>query len=87
MALIDKSKSLKANTIEGLILEAAILAQFLEANPEANPDKKNYINVTVNTDTKTAAITANLPIGFGRNEVGQMIVNATQYLVALEEMP
>lgn len=86
MALVVPGNgTIKNNTVEGLLLEAAMMCQALEANPLANPDKKNYVNVVINTDTKVAAITANLPIGYGQNSVGQILINATQYLETLED--
>lgn len=73
--------TIKSSTAEGALLESAIYVQTLEADTSSNPNKKNFVNVTINTDAKIATISGSLPIEFSQNAAGQIIVQAVTYLV------
>ena len=71
---------LQSNTLEGLFLEVALLIQKFELTTSKNPQEKNFIQVTVDTDTKVATIAMALPIDFNTTQNGGYVV-AYPYLV------
>lgn len=80
----------RERTLEGAFLELAILLQKIETNEAYNPDKKNQVNVIIDSDTKLASITARLPVDFYINVRGEQVYKARQYtlvdqLIPLEE--
>lgn len=85
MALIPGS--LKERTMEGLLLEIAMIIQKIEANELFNPDKKNLVNVIIDSDTKIASITARLPIDYFTGMRGEQIYKARQYMHVDQVVP
>lgn len=71
---------LSSTTVENALFEAASYVQGLERSPDHNPQNKNYVNVTIDTDTAIATITARLPIFFNVNARGGLTVSISEYL-------
>lgn len=61
MALLP-TQSLQSETVEGAVLEMAMLLQKAEESTRLNIDKKNLANVTIDSDNKIATITIRLPL-------------------------
>lgn len=85
MAILPGSP--KERTIEGILLEVATVLQRVESNELYNPDKKNLINVIIDSDTKIATITARLPIDFFINGQGQQVYKAREYTYPNQVIP
>lgn len=70
-------------TIEEHLLQAALAAQKAEqAYPVAEgAARQNRVNVTVNTETNLATITATLPISTELTASGYVGVHATEYII------
>lgn len=69
-----------STTLEGQLLEILSEVQALEATPSSNTSNRNFVSLTVNTDTSIATATVNLPISFAVGTSGKMEVTATSYL-------
>ncbi|MBD1899265.1 hypothetical protein NDI44_08675 [Trichocoleus sp. DQ-A3] len=53
---------LKATTAEGLALEALMKLQALERTPAKNPDNRNFVTGTYNSDTGVFSGTYSFPV-------------------------
>lgn len=73
---------LKSTNLEAAVLEGFYKLQALEKTPPAvgDPIPPNNVNVAINTETLTAAITATLPISFAVGADGRPVISATTYL-------
>lgn len=54
--------TLKSTTAENALLEAAMLVQARERTGANNPNNRNFVNVTFNSDAGTATISATIPV-------------------------
>lgn len=73
-----EATSLQARHKPGALLE---LAMDLQAHEQSMPSPQlNNVNVTFDSESGTASITATLPITFSADGYGQPIVVATDYL-------
>lgn len=70
----------KSDTAENALFEAAIYLQNLETTPANNPTNRNVVQVVVNTDAKTATITATLPLEYAIDAGGNVTLSAASYL-------
>lgn len=71
---------IKSLTAENALLESAMRIQALERTGANNPDGRNFVNVTFNTDAGTATIAATIPITQTVNPDGTIGFLATEYL-------
>lgn len=76
---VSEDSYYKSPTAEGVFLEAAMVLQSLESYELTNPNKKNNINIQINTDALTATISAIIPIQIGWNG-GKTEIEAYEYL-------
>lgn len=73
---------LKSDTKEGLALEALMSLQAIERNPGLNPDNRNFITGTYNSDTGVFAGTYSFPVAQVIDAAtGQIRLEATEYLL------
>jgi hypothetical protein len=72
--------TLKADSLEGQLLELASFLKKAEQTPAQNPNARNFIGITCNFSTLVASITFSLPASPGINSSGQLITTATPYL-------
>lgn len=79
MAYLDKGQ-LSSQTAEGLFFELATILQRLESTEAWNPDKKNLVNIQINTDTGVAQISANMIVENKVGVAGNSIFLAKPYL-------
>lgn len=70
----------KSTTIEAALLEFAILMQMKEATPSNNPQNLNNVQVTVNVDSGTVTISAQLPVSEQVNPDGSIGFTVEPYL-------
>lgn len=77
----------REQALEGAFLELAILLQKIETNEAYNPDKKNQVNIIIDSDTKLASITARLPVDFYINQRGEQVYKARQYTLVDQVIP
>lgn len=71
---------LRSRTAEGLFFELATILQKLESTEEYNSDKKNLVNIQINTDTGVAQITANIIVENRVSTQGNSTFIAKPYL-------
>jgi len=72
--------AIKSETAENALLEAAMRVQALERTTANNPDGRNFVNVSINTDAGTATIAATIPVTQVVNTDGSISFTATEYL-------
>lgn len=72
----------KSVTIEAYVLEVLMYLQSLELQPTKNPQNRNYITGTYNSDSKLYAGTFNLPISISIPESGIVSFTAVEYLLS-----
>lgn len=73
--------AIKSTTHENALLEIAMQMQVKEGNATSNPNNKNNVQVTFNTDAKTCNIQVTLPITQGTNTTtGAIEFTAEEYL-------
>jgi hypothetical protein len=72
--------TLKANTIEGQLLELVTFLKLAEQTPAKNPNSRNFIGIVINSGTLIANISFSIPATPGINSSGQLITTATTYL-------
>lgn len=71
--------TLKSATVEGTLLEVALLLQGLEEAVTTDPIPEN-VNVTLDTNDGTATISATIPISVGFDTSGKPVITATPYV-------
>lgn len=88
MTLVENA-AYKSTAVEQMLLEVAIFLQVLEDNLIYNTavPPANKVNVTINTDARTATISAILPISFTTNASGGTVITADQYLTTPSNTP
>ena len=73
---------LKSDTREGIALEALMMLQAIERNPALNPDTRNFVTGTYNSDTGVFAGTYSFPVAQTIDPAtGQIRLEATEYLL------
>lgn len=78
-----------AITAEERLLEAAMLLQALEDHDSFNVaiPKNSKVNVTIDTDTQTATISALLPLNYRVMSDGSLTIRAREYLATPGDVP
>lgn len=71
----------KSNTCTGYFIEVVIYIQNLESNSTYNPDKRNYVTGTFNSDSTIFSGSINLPINVNIDENGGVVYTAKEYLL------
>lgn len=72
--------TLKSDTAENALLEAAMVVQNLERTTGNNPNNRNFVNVTFNSDAGTATIAATIPVVQTIGPDGKLSLEADTYL-------
>lgn len=65
---------------EAYVLEVLMYLQFLERQPSRNPQNRNYVTGTFNSDTGIYQGTFNLPITITLDAEGKPLITATEYI-------
>lgn len=72
---------LKAGTAEGLALETLMRLQALERTPANNPDGRNFVTGTYNSDTGVYSGTYSFPVTQTIDATnGNLVLEASEYL-------
>lgn len=75
------SGEIKSTTHENALLELAMKMQVRERNTTSNPNNKNNVQITFNTDAGTCNIQITLPVVQGTNATtGAIEFTAEEYL-------
>ncbi len=78
--LPGQNGTFKSITCAGYFVELVIYMQNLERNPTTNPQNKNYITGTFNSDSTIFSGAINLPIELSIDERGRVVYTAKEYL-------
>jgi hypothetical protein len=71
----------KSPTCAGYFIEVVIYLQNLEINFATNPEKRNYISGTFNSDSTVFSGAISLPITISIDNSGRVVYTAKEYLV------
>lgn len=86
MTLINKDLY-NSLTAEQMFLEAAMLLQTLEGKSQFNTQLVNRLNISISVGTKTANISATIPIKFIDHPTGGSTMYAEEYLATPNNTP
>lgn len=70
----------KSTSIEAYVLEALMYLQFLEAQPQKNPQARNFVQGSYNADSATYSGTFSLPVSISLAAGGKIEIQANEYL-------
>ncbi len=71
----------KSTTIEGYVLEVLMYLQILELQPAKNPQSRNYVTGSYNSDTRVYTGTFNFPVSLALVN-GSIQTSASEYLLS-----
>lgn len=71
----------KSSTAAGYLIEIVIYIQNLERNSTTNPENRNYVSGTFNSDSTIFSGSISLPIVMSLDDQGRVVYTAREYLV------
>ncbi len=71
----------KSSTCAGYFIEVVIYLQNLERNPATNPENRNFISGTFNSDSTIFSGAISLPVTLSIDNSGRVVYTAKEYLV------
>lgn len=78
--MADKPTAINATTAEGATLELLMYLQNKERDATANPQGRNFVTGTYNSDTGTYSGTYSFPCTLTINATGQIVLTADEYV-------
>jgi hypothetical protein len=75
--------TIQQTTIEGQVIEAITLLQLRESESANNPNNRNAITLSINTNTREFVASFVIPVGQSFNTDGSIRISATPYLTGV----